>query len=165
MQFSCSGVERRSLVAVDVTPGIERVVAEFEPGGRLVAVEALTGGVSANVFGLIVATSAGRRRRVVFRQHRSADFKQHGQSVTAKEYGVLAALHRRGFAVPEPYLYDDSHAVTAPYLIIDWVDGSTELAADDLPEGLDQMARFLVGSTPSTRRRCSSPNSNRSRIP
>ena len=58
---------------------------------------------------------------------------------------MLAALHQRGFAVPEPYRYDDSSAVTAPYLLIDWIDGSTELAADDLPGGLDQMARFLVG--------------------
>ena len=61
------------------------------------------------------------------------------------EYGVLAAVHRKGLTVPEPYLYDDSGAVTAPYMIIDWVDGSTELAPDDLRAALDQMAQFLVG--------------------
>jgi aminoglycoside phosphotransferase (APT) family kinase protein len=125
--------------------GIEQAVAELEPRGQLVGVVELTGGVSANVFGLEIVTSAGGRRRVVFRQHRSADFKQHGQAVTVTEYGVLAALHRKGLAVPEPYLYDDSGAVTAPYMIIDWVDGSTELAPDDLPVALDQMAQFLVG--------------------
>ena len=48
---------------------------------------------------------------------------------------MLAALHRKGFAVPEPYLYDDTQRVTAPYLVIEWVDGSTERAADDLPAG------------------------------
>ena len=132
------------MAAVDVTSGIEQAVAELEPGGQLVGMFELTGGVSANVLGLEIATSAGGRRRVVFRQHRSADFKQHGQTVTVTEYGVLAALHREGLAVPEPYLYDDSGAVTAPYLIIDWVDGSTELAPDDLPAALDQMAQFLV---------------------
>jgi aminoglycoside phosphotransferase (APT) family kinase protein len=130
---------------VDGTSGIEQAVAELEPGGQLVGVFELTGGVSANVLGLDIVTSAGCRRRVVFRQHRSADFKQHGQHVTVTEYGVLAALHRKGLAVPEPYLYDDSGALTAPYLIIEWVDGSTELAPEDLPAALDQMAEFLVG--------------------
>jgi aminoglycoside phosphotransferase (APT) family kinase protein len=130
---------------VDVTSGIRQAVAALEPGGELVRTHALTGGVSANVLGLEIATAAGDARRVVFRQHRSGTFKQHGQTVTAREYGVLAALHRAGLAVPEPYSYDDSEAVTAPYLIIEWVDGSTELRPDDVPAALDQMARFLVG--------------------
>jgi aminoglycoside phosphotransferase (APT) family kinase protein len=133
------------VVAVDVTAGIEQAVADLEPGGQLVDMFELTGGVSANVLGLEIATPAGGRRRVVFRQHRSAEFKQHGQTVTVTEYGVLAALHREGLAVPEPYLCNDSGAVTAPYLILDWVDGSTELAADHLPGALEQMAQFLVG--------------------
>jgi aminoglycoside phosphotransferase (APT) family kinase protein len=143
-RISGDAVARRTLVAVDVTSGIDQAVAELEPGGQLVGMRALTGGVSANVFRVDIVTSAGRRRRVVFRQHGSADFKHHGQTVTVKEYGVLAALHQKGFAVPEPYLYNDTNAVTAPYLILEWIDGSTELAADDLPGALDQMARFLV---------------------
>jgi aminoglycoside phosphotransferase (APT) family kinase protein len=124
--------------------GIEQAVAELEPGGQLVHMVELTGGVSANVLGLEITTAAGGRRRVVLRQHRTADFKQHGQTVTATEFGVLAALHRKGLAVPEPYLCNDTGTVTAPYLIIEWVDGSTELAPDDIPAALDQMAQFLV---------------------
>jgi aminoglycoside phosphotransferase (APT) family kinase protein len=129
--------------AVDVPPAIEQAVAALEPGGRLVSVRALTGGVSANVFGLEIATADARHRRVVFRQHR-AEFKQHDRTVTAKEHALLTALHREGLAVPEPYLFDDAGAATAPYLLMEWVDGSTDVAADDLPRALDQMARFLV---------------------
>lgn len=136
--------KRRSVTAVDVTVGIEQAVAELEPGGQLVGMRALTGGVSADLFCLEIATSDGGRRRVVFRQHRAVDFKQHGPTVTAKEYRLLTALHRLGLAVPEPYLYVDTNAMTAPYLVMDWVDGSTELAGDELPAALDQMARFLV---------------------
>ena len=88
------------MVVVDVTSGIEQAVARLEPGGRLVGVSELTGGVSANVVGLEIATPAGGRRRVVFRQHRSADFKHHGQTVTATEYGVLAALHAAASPFP-----------------------------------------------------------------
>ena len=137
--------ERPSVGHVDLTSGIEHAVTQLEPEGELVGMVELTGGVSANVVGLEIATPAGHRRRVVFRQHRSADFKQHGRTVTATEYGVLAALHGEGLAVPEPFLCDDSGAVTAPYLLIEWVDASTELAAEQLPSALDQMAQFLVG--------------------
>lgn len=129
---------------MDLTPAIDQAVAELEPGGHLVGMVELTGGVSANVIRLEVATSGGDRRLVVFRQHRSAEFKHHGRTVAVTEFGVLAALHRAGLAVPEPYLCDDSGAVTAPYLVIEWVEGSTELAPVDLPAALDEMARFLV---------------------
>jgi aminoglycoside phosphotransferase (APT) family kinase protein len=128
---------------VDVTPAIERAVAELEPGGRLVGMQTLTGGVSANIVGLEVVTPAGDERRVVFRQHRANAFKDHDASVAAKEYGVLAALHRNGLAVPEP-LGCSERDVDGPYLLMDWIDGTTEPAAGELPAALDQMARFLV---------------------
>jgi aminoglycoside phosphotransferase (APT) family kinase protein len=129
---------------MEVNPQIEQAVAHLEPGGRLIGVRALTGGVSADVFGLDIATSAGDTRRVVFRQHRDADLKQHGPTIAAKEYHLLAALHRLGFAVPEPHLSADANATVAAYLVMDWVDGSTELASDELAGALDQMAQFLV---------------------
>ena len=129
---------------MDVRSEIEHAVAELEPGGRLVGMRELTGGVSADVFCLDIATSSAGRLRVVFRRHRSDHFKQHDQSVTAKEYGLLAALHRRGFAVPEPYLCHHTDAVVGPYIIIEWIEGSTDLGIGDLPAALDQMARFLV---------------------
>lgn len=118
---------------------------ELEPGGRLVGMRELAGGVSADVFGLDIVTAAGRRRRVVYRRHRASGFKQHAQRVTAKEYGLLAALHGQGFAVPEPYLLDDTDGLAASYMMIEWVDGSTNVGMSDLPGALDQMAQFLVG--------------------
>jgi aminoglycoside phosphotransferase (APT) family kinase protein len=129
---------------VDVTSDLAHAVAELEPGGRLVGVRQLLGGVSADVYGLDIATAAGRTRQVVYRRHRSPSFKQQAHSVTAKEYGVLAALHREGFAVPEPYLCVDSGTASAPYMLIEWIDGTTDVAAADLPHALDQMAQFLV---------------------
>ena len=90
-----------------------------------------------------IVTPAGDERRVVFRQHRSNAFKDHDAGVAAKEYGVLKALHRSGLAVPEPFGCDEGE-VDGPYLVMEWIDGSTELAAGELPGALDQMARFLV---------------------
>ena len=131
-------------MSVDVSPGIEQAVAELEPRGQLIGWRALIGGVSADVFGLDIATSGGGRRRVVFRRHRVVDFKQHRVTVTAKEHHLLTALHGLGLAVPEPYLYVDTDPTSAPYLVMEWVDGSTELTGEQVPEALDQMAEFLV---------------------
>jgi aminoglycoside phosphotransferase (APT) family kinase protein len=127
---------------VDADAAIEHAVAALEPGGRLLEARALTGGVSAEVVGLTIATSRGTVRRVVFRRHRETDFKQHARRVTAMEHAVLSVLHRDGFAVPEPYLIVDTG--TAPYLVIQWIDGSTELGPDRVPAAMEQMARFLA---------------------
>jgi aminoglycoside phosphotransferase len=129
---------------VDERPDLELAVAALEPGGRLLGVQPLTGGVSAEVLGLDIVTAAGEPRRAVYRRHRAPDFKQQDRSVTVTEFGVLTALHGTGLAVPEPYLCHDDGAGPGPYLLMEWVDGSTEVDEDDLPEALDQMARFLV---------------------
>ncbi len=123
-------------------PDVAAAVAALEPGGRLVGLRALTGGVSADVFGLEIATAAGDHRRAVFRQHRDVGFKGHGREVMAKEHRVLTVLHAAGLAVPEPYLLTDG--VVAPALLMAWIDGSTEVTVDELPAALDQMARFLA---------------------
>jgi aminoglycoside phosphotransferase (APT) family kinase protein len=81
---------------------------------------------------------------LVYRRHLSPDFKAQERSVTAKEFGVLTELHRMGLAVPEPYLCADGGDGVGPFLLMEWVDGSTEVAATDLPTALDQMARFLA---------------------
>jgi aminoglycoside phosphotransferase (APT) family kinase protein len=131
-------------VLVDVRSAIEHAVDELEPGGRLVRSSQLTGGVSADVFGLDIATARGDSRRVVYRRHRSPDFKQQAGTVTAKEYGVLAALHREGVAVPEPYLLGDTETNGGAFMLIEWIDGSTDVRTADVTRALDEMARFLV---------------------
>lgn len=127
---------------VEVPVGIEQVVARLQPGGQVRDVRALVGGVSAKVFAVDLDTPDGRRR-VVCRQHPGVDFKQHGSSVTAKEYHLLRALHRSGLAVPEPYLYAET-PITAPYLVMEWIDGSTEPPLGHAAGAMDEMAEFLV---------------------
>lgn len=127
-----------------VRSGIERAVAELAPGGRLISSRELTGGVSATVYRLDLALVSGERRSVVFRQHGSADFKDRSDQVAEKEHGILAALHRRGLAVPEPYLLSDGGADSAPFLVTEWIEGSTTVEPDDVQDALEQMARFLA---------------------
>jgi aminoglycoside phosphotransferase (APT) family kinase protein len=135
------GVRNREVV--DPGPELASAVARLEPGGRLVDMRPLTGGVSAEVLGFDIATADGGRRRVVLRRHRSDGLKQHARSIAAKEHALLAVLHARGFAVPEPYLLHDTDA-DGPYLLIEWIEGSTGVDAANLSAALDQMATFLV---------------------
>jgi aminoglycoside phosphotransferase (APT) family kinase protein len=128
---------------MEATRAIERAVAALEPGARIVDLRAVTGGVSATVVRVDLEV-ADRRRRVLFRQHGGAEFKHHGRTVAEKEHHLLAALHRAGLAVPEPLWFEPAGSEAAPSLLLDWVDGSTDVAAENLTGALDQMADFLV---------------------
>jgi aminoglycoside phosphotransferase (APT) family kinase protein len=128
---------------MEATPAIERAVAALAPGAQIVDVRAVTGGVSATVVRVDLEV-ADVRRRVLFRQHGGAEFKQHARTVAEKEYHLLVALHRAGLAVPEPLWFEPARSDAAPSLVLDWVDGSTEVTGEELAAALDQMADFLV---------------------
>jgi len=129
---------------VDVRAEWQEAAARVEPGGRLVGATPLTGGVSAEVVRLDIATPPGATRRVVYRRHRTHGVKRHARRVTAKEFHLLVALHARGVAVPEPYAHVRAGEDDEGYLLVEWIDGSTDVAAHDLPSALDQMSEFLV---------------------
>jgi aminoglycoside phosphotransferase (APT) family kinase protein len=80
---------------------------------------------------------------VVFRRHPADGFKGHGHAVAAKEFALLGALHAHGLPVAAPCTYA-SDAPGGPYLVTEWVPGTTDVGADQLPTALDQMADFLV---------------------
>lgn len=129
---------------VDVGADLDRLVAELAPGGQLDRVERLTGGVSAAVFRLDLVTAGGERRSVVLREYPERSFKELRSQIAALEHDVLAALHGAGVAVPEPLALDATGGSGDPYLVMEWIDGTTTVADDGLPGALDQMARFLA---------------------
>jgi aminoglycoside phosphotransferase (APT) family kinase protein len=127
---------------VDVNSAVARAAAQLESAGRVLAVRPLAGGVSADVFAVDIETPAVRRR-VVFRRHPADGLKHHDESVIAKEFRLLTALHGQGLEVTEPYLYDGDD-IDGPYLVVEWIEGSTTVENDDLPRALEQMADFLA---------------------
>lgn len=122
---------------------LAHAVATLVPGGKLLRSVALEGGVSATVRGLEIAgpTSA---HRVVFRRHRAREFKGGGADVIRLEFEVMSSLRRAGLPVPEPLLFDEGTSTGRPFVILEWVDGSTSIASRDLPDALGQMAAFLA---------------------
>lgn len=105
----------------------------------------LTGGVSASMVALEVETPDGQLRRLVVREHGAAQWKPLAQDVTAAEYALLLALRRLAMPVPEAYLFDDSGALLArPYLVMEFIEGTTEVEEAARPEAMRQMAAFLA---------------------
>lgn len=123
---------------------IDRVIAGLDPGGEVVDVAELEGGVSADVVRVTYRDGTGAVRPVVLRRLGGATFKEHGRETVAVEHDVLAALAVRGFEVARPLHLHRDDAESSPVLALEWVEGSTDVATDELPDAPGQMADFLA---------------------
>jgi len=121
-----------------------RVVARFEPGCRLLRARRLVGGASAESTALEIEAPDGSRFRRVVRRHGEGDRRVNPQ-VAADEFAILALLAAEGFAVPAPRGHDDSGlALPTPYVLTDFVEGSTEVPAQHRPAAIERMAEVLA---------------------
>ena len=114
------------------------------PGATLAARAPLTGGVSAGVDALVLRLPDGARRAVVVRG-RSAGWKGKPHDAVATQYALQRALHDAGLPVPLPLLVDVSCTVLpTPFLVMERVDGTTDVAAPDVVDAARAMADFLA---------------------
>jgi aminoglycoside phosphotransferase (APT) family kinase protein len=114
------------------------------PGGRLVRAWPLTGGVSAHVDALEIARPDGTTERVVVRRHGAID-KGHDPEIATDEYRLLSTLHGAGLPVPKPILVDPSGEIfERPCLVVEHIDGVTEVAPDAVPDAIRTMADLLA---------------------
>jgi aminoglycoside phosphotransferase (APT) family kinase protein len=125
------------------------VVDRLFPGATLEAIVPLTGGVSADVRRLDVRMPDGTATRVVLRSHGAT----HGGHAAELEYRLLQALHRTGLPVAEPLLADVSGSLLPqPFVVMAFVEGTTEVSAAPEDPGIDRMADVLatIHSAPTT---------------
>lgn len=105
----------------------------------------LTGGVSASMHALEVETPDRDLRRLVVREHGAAQWKPLAADVTAAEHALLLALRRLAMPVPEVYLFDDSGDLLArPYLVMEFVEGTSAVEEAAQADAMRQMAAFLA---------------------
>ncbi len=123
---------------------IDRVIAGLDPGGEVVEACDLVGGVSADVVRVTYRDGTGAVRPVVLRRLGGATFKEHGRETVAVERDVLAALAVRGFEVARPLHLHSDDEESSMVLVLEWVEGSTEVSSEDLSGALWQMADFLA---------------------
>lgn len=116
------------------------IVARLFPGATFRATR-LTGGVSADVHRLDVSQADGGMARVVVRVHG----RTHAGHDAELEFGLLQALRLGGLPVPQPLLVDSGRSsMSDPYLVIEFVDGTSALPAGDEAGHIDLMADLLA---------------------
>jgi aminoglycoside phosphotransferase (APT) family kinase protein len=120
------------------------LVQRLAPGGRLLRVWQLEGGVSAQVTAFELATADGQRRTLLMRRHGAVDLA-HNPRIARDEFRLLQVTRAHGLTTPAPVLCDESRELFADaFIVLEYVEGETDFAPDDLGDYLRRMAAELL---------------------
>lgn len=118
---------------------LKEIVGEYFPGFSLKSEQRLVGGVSADVFKLDLEQTY-LIKSVVLRIHGET----HGGHDAQLEFDILKSLYDLGVRLPKPLAVDASlEIVPYPYLLIDFVEGTTKVAPDFENDAIKKMANML----------------------
>tara|TARA_Y100000310_G_scaffold143665_1_gene142985 strand:- start:325 stop:1254 length:930 start_codon:yes stop_codon:yes gene_type:complete len=122
----------------------EAVVHAINPDYKLINTKVLTGGVSATTTVLEVSQSNGRNKKLLVRQHGERDLKNN-PDIAKDEFNLLKTLHEIGLSVQKPYFLDTSNKIfSQPYIVIEYVNGKTDLKPKELATFLSSLASHLA---------------------
>ncbi|MGA1371083.1 MAG: phosphotransferase family protein [Pseudomonadales bacterium] len=119
--------------------GQEQLIAlchRFDPRASILRTEKLTGGVSAEVQRVTLATRDGRTRELVVRSHREFSGKSDPALRATREYQILSSLAVMDQPVPRPCAYDPPFT-----LLLEWVEGSSAMPSAPA----DPLAALIAG--------------------
>lgn len=119
----------------------ESLTAEHFPGSKVLGSEKLAGGVSATVTLLHLQLSVGEKARIVLREHGPS----HCGHPVDLEFHLLRSLSERALIVPNALAWgvaDDLHRY--PYILLDYLDGSTGIPASAVENCIRTMAAELA---------------------
>ncbi len=123
---------------------LTRVARRIHPHAELLRTWMLTGGISAQMTALEIALPDGQTRKLIVRQPGEGTLRENPQAA-ADEFRLLHILQHAGLNVPAPYYVDESGSILpTPYLVIEWIDGQTDLAPADVPDYARQMGEQLA---------------------
>lgn len=110
-----------------------RLAQTAVPGCRLLAARPLSGGSSAQMVALDIATAAGEQRTLVARRRDPA-------AESLAEFRLLQALQARDLPAPRPLFFDDAQAI----LVLDYVPGEITFAPPNVLATARRMGRALA---------------------
>src|SRR4051812_38151551 len=97
----------------------------------------LTGGVSAEITALEIERADGQMLQVVVRKYGATDLSQN-RNVAEHEFRLLRVAREHSLTVPEPHFFDDSGSLlTSPFVVVEYVDGTTEFEPADIESYAD----------------------------
>jgi aminoglycoside phosphotransferase (APT) family kinase protein len=104
----------------------------------------LKGGVSAQVTALEIERPGGQTHKMIVRQHGAVD-RQHNPQIAADEFKLLHITRAAGLPTPAPYYVDRSCEIfPEPYVVIEYIEGTTEFAPVDIRDLIPQLATQLA---------------------
>jgi aminoglycoside phosphotransferase (APT) family kinase protein len=117
---------------------------KFQPDADVVESKDLQGGVSADVTMIVTRDRSGEEKRYVIRCHGEVD-RRRNRHIARDEYRLLTSLYQSGLPVPRPVFVGDSAAILGrPFIVTEFVEGSTEFTPGDVHTYLQQLADCLV---------------------
>jgi aminoglycoside phosphotransferase (APT) family kinase protein len=121
----------------------ELVAQKLEPHSKLLRTWELKGGISAQMMALEILQADGQVRKIVVRRHGWRDL-EHNKQVAEHEFKLLQRLQAMGVPVPTPYYVDQSGEIfPTPYVVMEFIEGATEFAPENLADFLRQFAMQL----------------------
>ncbi|HYH11469.1 MAG TPA: phosphotransferase, partial [Thermomicrobiales bacterium] len=123
---------------------INALAQRVRPASTVLRAWRLEGGVSAQVTAVELALPDGHTERIVVRRHGEID-KGHNPDIARHEFRLLSLLHSSGMEVPAPLYVDQTEELFGePCLVVEFVDGSTEIPPEAVPDATERMAVFLA---------------------
>jgi len=120
---------------------LRHAVDKYAKGAVLEFIERMAGGVSAEVYRLALLHPDGDREHIVLRIHGAT----HCGHDAELEFDILNALFQAGISVPKPLSLDVSCSlIKNPYLIIAFVEGSSEIAQPTRKASVETMVEALI---------------------
>jgi aminoglycoside phosphotransferase (APT) family kinase protein len=121
----------------------QQVVQKLDPHSKLLRTWELKGGVSAQVTAIEIERPGGHTKKMIVRQYGAVDLK-HNPHVAADEFKLLQLLCSVGLATPAPYHLDQSGEIfPTPYIVIEYIEGTTEFELAHIPDLILQLATHL----------------------
>lgn len=125
-------------------PKFEQVVQKVAPQSKLLRAWPLKGGVSAQVTALELQQPDGQSQTMIVRRHGERDLQRNSQ-IAADEFKLLQILQATGLAAPRPYYVDLSGEIfPTPYIVIEYIAGSTEIAEMQRSDCIQPLAAYLA---------------------
>ncbi len=122
----------------------EALARKVAPGGRLLRLWALQGGISAETTALEIQKEDGGTAKMIVRRPGKAALK-HNPQAARDEYRVLEVAQALGFAAPRPYLLcPPGETFPTPSLVMEYVEGEPEFDPADHEAYAIQFAYHLA---------------------